>query len=156
MILRMLFWLLGFAIVAAAAAVLYVNHAPDPEAMLATDPAQAERTGRPNDFLVAPEGATAAPPDLIAETRPGTPAELVQRFAEIALSSPRVREISPGGGDFRVFKQSSALIGYPDYISVKAVSVTGGAALIVYSRSRFGYSDLGVNKARIEDWLSRL
>jgi len=45
---------------------------------------------------------------------------------------------------------------FPDYISVKAVAVPGGSALVVWSRARFGYGDFGVNRSRIEDWLDRI
>jgi uncharacterized protein (DUF1499 family) len=56
------------------------------------------------------------------------------------------------------YVQRSRIIGFPDYITVKAVPMeTGlpeaGAGLIVYSRSRYGYGDFGVNRARVEAWL---
>ena len=38
--------------------------------------------------------------------------------------------------------------GFPDYISVKQV----GSDLLVFSRQRFGRSDLGVNAARLLRW----
>ncbi|MEM0922633.1 MAG: DUF1499 domain-containing protein [Pseudomonadota bacterium] len=57
---------------------------------------------------------------------------------------------------FRTFVQRSKLVGFPDFLTVKSVPVAGGASLVVYSRSQYGYSDLGVNKARVEDWLSKL
>jgi len=46
------------------------------------------------------------------------------------------------------------MFGWPDYISVRAVAVEGGAALAVWSRSRYGYSDMGVNRARVGRWLA--
>jgi uncharacterized protein (DUF1499 family) len=46
----------------------------------------------------------------------------------------------------------SALWGFPDYITAEA----GPKGLAVWSRLRFGRSDLGVNRARLEDWLARL
>lgn len=44
------------------------------------------------------------------------------------------------------------MIGFPDYITVQ--DVNGKTA--VYGRLRFGRSDLGVNKKRIEGWFSQL
>jgi hypothetical protein len=41
---------------------------------------------------------------------------------------------------------------YPDLINGAVVELPGGAGLFLYSRSLVGYSDLGVNKARIADW----
>jgi len=52
--------------------------------------------------------------------------------------------------------QHSASIGFPDYISVRAPSVEGRSGVSVYSRSRFGHSDFGVNEARVARWLARL
>ena len=50
----------------------------------------------------------------------------------------------------------TTVFGFPDYISVKAVPEGDGAALIVWSRSRYGHSDLGVNKERIDAWLAQI
>ena len=52
--------------------------------------------------------------------------------------------------------QRSRFIGFPDYVTVKAVALERGAALIVYSRSRYGRSDFGVNRTRVEAWLAAL
>lgn len=42
--------------------------------------------------------------------------------------------------------------GFPDYATIWV----SGDDLIVYSRLRFGRGDMGVNKARVEDWLLQL
>ncbi|MEL6267324.1 MAG: DUF1499 domain-containing protein, partial [Pseudomonadota bacterium] len=51
---------------------------------------------------------------------------------------------------FVTYVQTSRIVGFPDYVSARTVE--GGIA--VWSRSRYGYSDLGVNRARVEDWLA--
>ena len=48
----------------------------------------------------------------------------------------------------------SRLMGYPDAISIRLVPVGQGTRVEIFSRSRFGYSDLGVNAARVERWIS--
>ena len=50
----------------------------------------------------------------------------------------------------------SRVLGFPDYVSVKAVSEGDGARFSAYSRLRFGQDDFGVNRARLEDWTARL
>lgn len=53
--------------------------------------------------------------------------------------------------------QRSAIFRFPDRID--AVLVPMGrdrATLAIYSRSTYGYSDLGVNKARVKAWLEAL
>jgi uncharacterized protein (DUF1499 family) len=48
------------------------------------------------------------------------------------------------------------MVGFPDMISAKASPEGEGTRLSVWSRSRYGYSDMGVNRARVEAWLSRM
>lgn len=46
----------------------------------------------------------------------------------------------------------SRIIGFPDYTTVQSK----GDRLAIYGRLRFGRSDFGVNRARIEGWLAQL
>jgi uncharacterized protein (DUF1499 family) len=129
----------------------------DDPAAFHIDPATAARTGAPNDFLVAPEGATAARPDRIAEVHPMPPRALLERLDSVAMGAPRTERI--GGSldeGWITYVQRSRVFGFPDYVSVRAVEVPGGSALIVWSRARFGYGDFGVNRARVENWLAAL
>jgi uncharacterized protein (DUF1499 family) len=54
----------------------------------------------------------------------------------------------------------SALLNFPDIVAAELVPGpapgTSGAGLFLYSRSLFGYSDLGVNRKRVEAWLAAL
>ncbi len=50
----------------------------------------------------------------------------------------------------------SAFWGFPDYTTVAAVPVDGGTSVAILGRARFGRSDLGVNRKRIEGWLDAL
>ena len=58
--------------------------------------------------------------------------------------------------DQLVFVQRSQFLGFPDTIWIQGVSVDFGASLIIYSRSNYGYWDLGVNRERIRTWLEKL
>lgn len=154
---RCLRLVLGAALVLLGVGMLSVRTAGDDPARWHVDPLTAERTGRPNDYLVAPEGMAAAPVDRAAGIRDDTPGALMARFDRVARAAPRTAIIG-GSVDalYVTYVQRSALIGFPDYVSVRAVPVPGGAALAVWSRSRYGYSDLGVNRARVERWLAAL
>lgn len=137
---------LGLA-VALVAVAAWVMLAPDDPAVWHADPLAGARTGRPNDHHLAPDGR------VFAET----PQALMARFDAIAMAAPRVTRLAGDPAQLWVtYVQRSRLFRFPDYISVKAVPVSGGASLAIWSRARYGYSDLGVNKARIDDWLSRL
>lgn len=53
--------------------------------------------------------------------------------------------------------ERSGLMNYPDIIVAEAVAAPdGGSGLFLYSRSLFGWSDLGANRARVERWLAAL
>jgi uncharacterized protein (DUF1499 family) len=53
--------------------------------------------------------------------------------------------------------QRSERLGFPDTIVVRFIDrPEGQSTLAIYSRSQFGESDFGVNKARIERWLAKL
>lgn len=147
---------LGVALAGVAVLAAAPRMASDDPATWHVDPAGAQRTGAPNDYLVGPAGATAATPDRTAEARPVPPRELLVAFDTVATSAPRTRRIagSPDGG-LVTYVQRSRIFGFPDYVSAKAVEVPGGSALVVWSRSRFGYGDFGVNRARVDDWLAR-
>jgi len=157
MILTMGKWALGALLAAGAGAWLWVNLAPDDPARWHVDPATAARTGKPNDHLVAPPGASAAEPDVPSPVWDETPEALMARLDAAAMAEPRTTRLagSPEAGHV-TYVQRSALWGFPDYISVRAVPLDGGAALVLWSRSRYGYSDLGVNAARADRWLAKI
>jgi hypothetical protein len=47
----------------------------------------------------------------------------------------------------------SRIMGFPDVVSIRLVPVEAGTRLEIFSRSRFGYSDMGVNAARVARWV---
>ncbi len=149
--------LLGALLFAVLAMGVFMRIVGSDPAAWHVDPASAQRTGYPNDYLVAPEGAAAAAPDDVARVYALSPQELLARFDAVALSQPRTRRLAGSPEDGRAtYVQRSRVFGFPDYISVRAVDVPGGAALAVWSRARFGFGDFGVNRARVRDWLAKL
>jgi uncharacterized protein (DUF1499 family) len=106
----------------------------------------------PNAHLAAPPGAT----NERQETIPPFDVPPDRAFAVL-------REL--GAGMPRVWKQAewperrqvqwvarSRLMNYPDLINAAIVELPAGSGLFLYSRSLVGYSDLGVNAARIAAW----
>jgi hypothetical protein len=71
----------------------------------------------------------------------------------IILATPRTELLagSPDAGR-ATYVTRSRWMGFPDYTTVQA----NGADLELWARLRFGQSDLGVNKARVEGWLAEL
>ena len=52
--------------------------------------------------------------------------------------------------------ERSGLMNYPDIIVAQLLPGQGNTGLILYSRSLFGYSDLGANRRRVTEWLAVL
>lgn len=150
--MNIVFGILAVIVVLAVAGALYVRLAPDDPARWHADPVSAARTGKPNDALLIPGGADAAP------VWAATPAELMQAIDAVALAAPDTRLLARGPDPLlATYVQRSSLMRYPDYISVRALPAGDGrATLAVHSRSRYGHSDLGVNAKRVSAWLAAI
>jgi uncharacterized protein (DUF1499 family) len=117
------------------------------------------RARTPNTFLLAPEGLCRnAKPDVVASTYGVTASQLRQAFLAVALSKPRVSHaLKDDQALYDNLLQKSALFGFPDLIAVRFMDLgKGRSTLAVYSRSVYGRSDLGVNRARIMAWVREL
>ena len=133
------------------AGMAYVRLAPMREAEWHVAPEADRRTGKPNDYLVAEGG------DRAAVLRPERPADLLAQIERIALSEPRTIRLAGTLDDgFVTYVQRSRVMGYPDAISVRAKPEGTGSRLTIWSRSRYGHGDLGVNRKRVTRWLDRL
>jgi uncharacterized protein (DUF1499 family) len=120
------------------------------------DFATLDRGAKPNTYLVLPKGFEAqAPVDQESPVWSAQPADLLAAFKAVALEAPRTELVREGDAQIELV-QRSALFKFPDFITVEAVAVDGGAALCVFSRSKVGYSDLGVNAKRVTGWLATL
>ncbi len=137
--------ILGFA--------AYVRFAPsDPESWH-TDPLSAKKPRTPNAFLMLPGTGKYPSPEYAV-----TAAVLARAFDDLALSHPNVSRLAGGPASlFTTYIARTPLMAYPDYISVRAIDLGNGrAALAVFSRARFGYSDRGLNRKRLLGWLKKL
>ncbi|MCB2107117.1 MAG: DUF1499 domain-containing protein [Rhodobacteraceae bacterium] len=112
----------------------------------------------PNAYLVGPKGYTTALPHADAPEFAISVNELKSRVNAIAHGERRVTKVweSEDGLELQ-YIQRSFLMRYPDIVSVKLIPLgEARSTLIIYSRSVYGYSDLGVNKARVNRWLAEL
>jgi uncharacterized protein (DUF1499 family) len=115
-----------------------------------------DKGAKPNTFLVLPHGfESVAAPDLTSPVFQLEPAALLDAFKAVALAAPRTTLEQEADGQIELV-QRSAVFRFPDYITAEAVAIEGGAALCVFSRSKVGYSDLGVNAKRVKAWLAAL
>lgn len=149
---RALVWIIAAFCVAFVCFAVWVRVATDDVADWREDPAEIMASGALNEYVVKPESEGA---DAVSPVYDETPESLLARVRDMALAEPRVSLLDESDGVLTLV-QRSMLMGFPDYISVRAVPVAGGAALYIHSRSRYGKSDWGVNEARISAWLGKL
>lgn len=121
------------------------------------DPTTAPPTGNPNWYRLTPDSAPAerdAERDGTAPVFTADVAALSAAFDAVALADDRVEVISGSAADGLVtYMQRSAFFGFPDFVSVTFVEVSGGSSLAIFSRARDGKSDLGVNEKRVTRWV---
>lgn len=151
--MKIMLYLIGVIAVLAVSAALWVRLAPDDPAAWHADPMAGARTGKPNDALLGPMPEADAP----APVWDATPEALMEALAAAAATAPHT-EILAGSPDalHATWVQRSALMRFPDYVSARALTTEGGATLAIWSRSRYGHSDLGVNARRLQDWIARI
>ena len=132
---------------------VWVRVAKDDAAVWHVDPQTAKRGKRPNQYFLLP-GADRSP----APEYEMSAAALATKFDAMAMGQADIKVLAGNASDLWVtYIQRSRLMRYPDYISVKFIALENDrSTLAIYSRSRFGRSDLGVNKARIKAWIKAL
>ncbi|MBN2905844.1 MAG: DUF1499 domain-containing protein [Rhodobacteraceae bacterium] len=139
-------------LVGAVAGGIWFRRVPDDPAIWHVDPLSAVKPDSPNAALIRPEGG-----DGVAPVYDTTPPALAAAIDTIALAEPRTRRIAGSPEDlWMTYVQRSALWGFPDYISVRVLPAEQGATWAAFSRARFGYSDMGVNAARLARWQAAL
>ena len=135
----------GLVLAAVAGVGAYVRLAP-------SDPARwhvAPEAAGPWGEVTAGEGwaSLRLPPGR------GEPRALLARLDVVALATPRTIRLAGSVAEGRItWVTRSALWGFPDYTTAEARP----DGLYLRARLRFGRGDMGVNAARLKDWLSRL
>lgn len=93
----------------------------------------------------------------VAVVLPGPPQEVLARLDAIAMDTPRTERLAGSVDDGMITYVTRTLFwGFPDYTTVRAEPHPDGTRLSIRARLRFGQGDMGVNRARVEDWLAQL
>jgi uncharacterized protein (DUF1499 family) len=148
----MLKTLVILALLAVAGFMIYVRVTPSDPALWHVDPRAIPKPDRPNHWLIRPAGGDARPPDYALEAP-----ELARIVDAVVTAQPRTQRIA-GAVDsgHMTYLTRTLLIGYPDYVSIRVYATEMGSSLAVFSRSRFGQSDLGANRKRMEKWMAAI
>jgi len=146
-------WIGGLVICAALAGAAFIRLAPSDPARWHVDPVTVEKPAFPGYALMRPNDGDPASPVFRVP-----PERLMAEIDAIAMSAPRVTRLAGSVDAGHVtYVVRSRVMGFPDYVSVRVLPVADDAAqLAVFSRLRFGYDDLSVNRSRVESWLSAL
>lgn len=108
----------------------------------------------PNTCLAAPAGTLAAA-HLATPPVGREPAAAWPVLLALGGTFPRTTLIANWPDRLQAqWVERSGLMNYPDIIAAELRPAPGGAGLYLYSRSLFGWSDLGVNRKRAEAWIA--
>ena len=153
-IVLLILGVLAALVIVAAVMIRRLDHDPG---VWHVDPLTAPTPSSPNSYRVAPADSS-IDADAVAPIFQMSASELAATFDRVARDSGNVDVVggSPESG-FVTYVQTSSLFAFPDYISVRFIEIDAGTStLAVFSRSRLGQSDLGVNKKRVTSWLGQL
>lgn len=132
--MKMIFWALVLIVVGGLA---WVRLAPSDPTVWHVDPkvtAEQDLAGGVRRRIPAQDGTFAA-------------------LERIILATPRTEVLAGSVEEGKVtYITRSQWMGFPDYTTV----MRNDSVLELHARLRFGQSDMGVNKARVDGWLARL
>lgn len=145
--------ILGSVIVLAAISfAAYLRLVPSDPDIWHVDPRSVERPVIRGSYLLCDCQGDGPAPRFA-----GSSPDVMAKFDQVVMSSPRVRRMAgtPDTGHVTYIARSF-LFGFPDYISVIAYPTGEGTALAIYARLRFGSADMGINQQRVQAWLAEL
>jgi len=141
-----------------ASAIVTVRILVRPATTEFVDFAELKRSATRNDALACPPGLCIAKADVTTAPIAMSAAELAAKIKALPTLEPRTVIVGQNDAEYRyVLVQRSALFNFPDTINIAIQPLDAShAALAIYSRSRYGKSDLGINMKRLQRWLSLL
>lgn len=150
--MRLLHWLVGLFLPACAGIGAQGLPVPPP-----LDIMHIERPASPNTALAAPADFSPKP-DLVTPVYDVPAPRLYAAIRAVALAEPRTyAQIAYDDRLQAHFVARTKWMNFPDLITVQVLPRGADkAALVLWSRSVYGYSDLGVNRGRLEAWLAAL
>lgn len=150
--MRLSFQILIIAVAVALLLLILIRIAPMPVARWHVDPETAARPATPNFYLMRDEGGDAPALHLAAP-----PAEVAAALDRVMRTRPRTRLLAGRAADgFVTYIVRTPVFRFPDAVSFRLSATEIGTRVSVFSRSRFGRSDLGANRTRVRAILAEL
>lgn len=145
--MKVLIYIIIAVVLLVAAAAVYVRVAAIDPTGLHVNPNDVVPPSSPNYALLT--GTTGSYIDV-------PPSEVATRLAALAeANNAQLLEGSPDDG-LVTYIVRSRIMGFPDVVSIALTPEGAGTQVDLFSRSIYGYSDLGVNTARAQDWLQTM
>jgi uncharacterized protein (DUF1499 family) len=121
------------------------------------DVGQIVRPASPNTALAAPAGFSPTP-DIVTPAYKISADRLFGVVQSVAAEQPRTFQAAIYPDQHQAhYVARSAVFNFPDLIMVQVRAETKDSSdVIVYSRSVYGESDLGVNRKRVQAWLAAI
>ncbi len=114
------------------------------------------RPDKPNYFLACPKDKCNIKPDVIVPCYAKSVDNLKQSVLDYIKQQPRYTLLSESDNQLQ-YVQRSLLFRFPDYITFQFYDYSeNNSSLAILSYSKYGYSDFGVNKARVTGILNYL
>ena len=118
-----------------------------------------QKTSRPNQALLCPvDVCKAEMPDVIPPIYAVSVDKLRDAFRQIIDQEPHSEQVAADAGRrTERYVIRTNLMRFPDTVRVKFIDLGNNTStLAIYSQAQIGYSDRGVNKARVQRWLDAL
>ncbi|MCC5956975.1 MAG: DUF1499 domain-containing protein [Natronohydrobacter sp.] len=138
-------------IVLVVGVMAWIRLVPSDPARWHEDPRLVSRPTSPNFHLIRMVGG-----DEMPRVFQMSPEALAAQLDEVARADGAEMIAGSLAAGHMTYLSRTPLMGYPDYTSILIEPAGEGAMLLAFARSRFGHSDLGVNRARITRWLDAL
>ena len=122
------------------------------------NPLTVPTSATPNDFRIAMRDMTEERVDAEPPIYSERPLILAQAFDQFAFSQRDTNRIAGLPPELMMtYVQHTATLKMPDYLTIKFIDLGDGTSTVaIYSRSRFGYGDMGMNQRRAESWIKAL
>ena len=117
-----------------------------------------KRPGSPNYYLACPKDACNIKPDIESPCFDVSAIQLQEAWQKVIDNVVRYTELSRNVDENQIqYVQRSLIMRFPDYVTVHFMPLAEGAStLAILSYSKYGHSDFGVNKKRVDSLLSSL
>ncbi|SLN18658.1 DUF1499 domain-containing protein [Pseudooctadecabacter jejudonensis] len=109
--------------------------------------------------LMAPGAYPSAGGHLIQRVVQGDGVQMMAQLDQIICATARTSVVAGTVEDNKTtYMTRTKICGFPDFTTVRLMTVpdSDDCMLQVYGRLRFGQSDLGVNRKRIDGWMAQL